>query len=292
MKRFALAILTFLASLQAVAATSYQGLWWNSPAGSQSGWGLNVVHQGTILFATWFTYDTDGKGLWLVMPELDFMPPNAYQSGYGYGSGPSGDTYTGNVYKTSGPVFGTTFDPTKVNATAVGVATLQFYTPTDGTFTATVNNYTETLTFNITKQVFSTMPTCEVGGTPGSSTNYSDLWWNQNESGWGVNVTQQGSTIFATWFTYDGTGRDAWYVMSNGVQTAGTQTWSGDVYQTVGSTYDKAWDGSKVVATKMGTGSFAFADSSHGTFTATVNGQTITKSVTRQLFSSPATVCR
>ena len=39
-------------------ATSYQGLWWNSPAGSESGWGINFAHQGDTIFATWFTFDS------------------------------------------------------------------------------------------------------------------------------------------------------------------------------------------------------------------------------------------
>ncbi|HEX7327114.1 MAG TPA: S8 family peptidase, partial [Casimicrobiaceae bacterium] len=46
---------------------NYQGLWWASPATSESGWGLNVAHQGNLIFATWFTYDTSGKALWLSM---------------------------------------------------------------------------------------------------------------------------------------------------------------------------------------------------------------------------------
>ena len=36
--------------------------------------------------------------------------------------------------------------------------------------------------------------------------NYQDLWWAApagSEAGWGVNLTHQGDTIFATWFTYD-----------------------------------------------------------------------------------------
>ncbi|HEX4782635.1 MAG TPA: hypothetical protein VH301_17895, partial [Usitatibacter sp.] len=33
-----------------------QGLWWRSPAGSESGWGVNITHQSNTLFATWFTY--------------------------------------------------------------------------------------------------------------------------------------------------------------------------------------------------------------------------------------------
>ena len=73
-----------------VQAANYQGLWWRSPAGSESGWGLNVTHQGEILFATWFTYDTDGSGLWLVLPS---------------GTRTAEGTYSGELYRTTGPVF-------------------------------------------------------------------------------------------------------------------------------------------------------------------------------------------
>src|SRR5262249_40359129 len=37
-------------------AANYQGLWWSSPANSESGWGVNLAHQGDIIFASWFTY--------------------------------------------------------------------------------------------------------------------------------------------------------------------------------------------------------------------------------------------
>ena len=46
------------------AAVNYQGLWWKAPAESESGWGISLTHQGDIIFATWFTYDFDGKPLW------------------------------------------------------------------------------------------------------------------------------------------------------------------------------------------------------------------------------------
>jgi len=43
---------------------NYEGLWWAS-GGVEAGWGINFAHQGDVIFATWFTYDTDGSGLWL-----------------------------------------------------------------------------------------------------------------------------------------------------------------------------------------------------------------------------------
>jgi hypothetical protein len=37
------------------------------PAGSEAGWGINFAHQADTIFATWFTYDLTGKGMWLTM---------------------------------------------------------------------------------------------------------------------------------------------------------------------------------------------------------------------------------
>ena len=51
-----------VASLACAQTTpNYQGLWWNAPAASESGWGINFAHQGDVIFATWFTYDLTGK---------------------------------------------------------------------------------------------------------------------------------------------------------------------------------------------------------------------------------------
>ena len=58
------------------------------------------------------------------------------------------------------------------------------------------------------------------------------LWWNQNESGWGVGITQQFGVIFATLYTFDFEGRPTWYVASNCVVAADGCT--GDLYTVTG----------------------------------------------------------
>jgi hypothetical protein len=66
---------------------SYQDMWWRArPEANRLGRELN--HQGDILFATWFTYEAAGKGLWLVIPEARLTTPG---------------TYTGAIYTTTGP---------------------------------------------------------------------------------------------------------------------------------------------------------------------------------------------
>ena len=42
--------------------TNYGGLWYNAPAESEAGWGINFAHQGDVIFATWFTYDAERQG--------------------------------------------------------------------------------------------------------------------------------------------------------------------------------------------------------------------------------------
>jgi hypothetical protein len=263
----------------ASAATNVQGLWWRSPAGSESGWGVNLTQQGDILFATWFTYDTDGSGLWLVMSD---------------GAKTGTATYTGTLYRTTGPAFDASpWDPLRVARTVAGTATFAFTDADNGTFSYTVNGVAQSKA--ITRQVFSSpVPTCVAAETFAAASNYSDLWWRApagSESGWGVNVTQQGNILFATWFTYDAAGKGLWLVMSDGEKT-GPGRYAGTLYRTTGPAFSASpWNPLGVGRIPVGTASFAFTGQGDGTFSYTVNGVAQSKAITRQVFSAPTTVC-
>ena len=266
-------------ALGGVATVNVQGLWWKSPASSESGWGVNLTQQGDILFATWFTYDSDGSGLWLVMSN---------------GAKVGDNTYTGPLYRTTGPAFSANpWSPSQVSATAVGSATFTFGDANNGTFTYTVNGVTQSKP--ILRQVFALpVPTCVAAETFAPSSNYSDLWWRApagSESGWGVNITHQGDILFATWFTYDANGKGLWLVMSNGVRAA-PGVYSGALYRTTGPAFNATpWDPLQVVATPVGTATFTFTDFYTGTFAYTVNGVAQSKPIVRQVFAFPASVC-
>jgi len=104
-------------------ATNYQDLWWAKPAASESGWGINLNHEGDIIFATWFTYDLDGTPLWLVATAPKTSP----------------GVYTGELYRTTGPAYNTVpFDPNAVHATKVGTATFTFADGNNATFAYSV----------------------------------------------------------------------------------------------------------------------------------------------------------
>ena len=62
----------------------------------------------------------------------------------------------------------------------------------------------------------------------------SDLWYDEKESGWGVNVTQQREVIFMTFFIYGADGRAAWYTgqtTQTGQNSQGALIFSGQMFE-------------------------------------------------------------
>jgi hypothetical protein len=267
------------ATLGAAVALNFQALWWRAPAESESGWGLNITHQGDTLFATWFTYDLDGSGMWLVASDARKIGENAY---------------SGTLYRTTGPAFDSAVFNGQIGVTPVGMASFTFTDANNGTFSYAVGSVMQSKA--ITRQIYSSpVATCVAGGTAGPTPSYQDLWWRSpagSESGWGVNITHQGDILFATWFTYAAGGRGMWLVMSNGMRTA-AGTYTGALYRTTGPAFSVAqWNVSEVKVTPVGTATFTFADGANGTFAYTLDGVSQTKAITRQVYSTPATVCR
>jgi lysyl endopeptidase len=117
-----------------------------------------------------------------------------------------------------------------------------------------------------------------------SAIDYSDLWWNPNESGWGLNVVQHASrNIFAVWFTYDASGSPRWFVIPGGTWNAATNTFTAKMYQTSGPAASTAtFNPSLVNAPQVGNATITFTDANNGTFAYSVNGVFGSKVITRQ----------
>jgi len=114
--------------------------------------------------------------------------------------------------------------------------------------------------------------------------DYTDLWWNPNESGWGLSITQHAShQIFAAWFTYGPDGKATWYTMPGGTWTSPT-TFTGNLFTASGPAANGPFDPSQVVTVPAGTATLSFSDASNGTLAYTVNGVSDRKNITRQPF--------
>jgi hypothetical protein len=117
--------------------------------------------------------------------------------------------------------------------------------------------------------------------------NYSDLWWNPSESGWGLAITQHpGDAVFAAWYIYDGAGRPLWVAMPGGRWTSPT-VFTGDLYATTGPDGLGAFDPSRVVNSRIGVATLDFAAADRATLTYTAYGITESRAVQRQLFGAP-----
>jgi hypothetical protein len=270
-----------------VERRNYGGLWWKAPGGSEAGWGINFAHQGDMIFASWFTYDLTGKAWWLVMSANQTAP----------------NTFIGTLFQAAGPAFDAMpfppiGSPGGATGAAVGTGTLTFSDADDGTFAYTVNGISQTKA--ITRQTFGPVPLCTFGVQVNLAltSNYQDLWWAApagSQAGWGINLTHEGDTIFVTWFTYDVDHTPMWLVAT--VTKSGLSSYTGDLIRlTSGPPFNAVPFpplGSPGGATGSTVGSvqLAFFDGNSGTFTYTVNGETQSRDITREVFTPPGTVC-
>ncbi len=260
---------------------NFQGLWWNDPPGSESGWGINLNHQDTTIFATWFTFGLNGKPTWF--------------AGSASSSAAAPNVFEGSLFTGTGPPFNA-FDPSKVAPTQVGTITFAFTDATHATFTAKFSGIT--VVKPLTRQEFgSPVPTCTFGAQPNLAlaTNYQDIWWRApagSESGWGVNFTHQGDTIFATWFTFGQDGKPLWFAVA--ASKSAPNVYQGTLFKAVSGPPFSAvpFDPADVVGAATGPVTLTFTDGNNATFAYSVDGSADSKPITRQVLAAPGTVCR
>jgi len=251
------------------ATANMTGLWWRADENGRGTW---VSHQGNTLFAVDYDYDTTGAPRWRTL----------------IGARADDGTFTGDVFSTGGPSFSvSTFQPANVWTYKVGPG---FIAVDDADHLRV--NFSDGTARALVRQQFGPLPTCSFGlnPDPAANTNYTDLWWNPNESGWGINLAHQGDTIFAAWFTYADNGSPL-FLVATMAKTA-TGVYEGDLYRATGPA------GAGLSAATVGAGNLTFTNGNSATFaySARLPGMaapiTATKAITRQIFVAPGTGCQ
>jgi cyclophilin family peptidyl-prolyl cis-trans isomerase len=244
-----------LVSAALAVPNSYQGLWWNA---NQSGWGMSLTQHGNLIFAAIYTYDAAGQPAWYVIPNCPLINSGC----------------TGDIYRVTG---GTSplvaWNGSAKDVVKAGSGTLTFASTTAGNFDFTLNGVTASKA--ITLQPLAT-------GTTPPAVDYTDLWWNESESGWGVSLTQQFGIIFAAWYTYDNTGKPVWYVVPN-CPVVGSGC-SGELYRvTGGAPITAAWTGTSP-AVSVGSVTFTFTSATAGTMNYSLSGTMLSRAIVRQTY--------
>ena len=120
---------------------------------------------------------------------------------------------------------------------------------------------------------------------------YSDLWWNPQESGWGMNIVQQGETAFVTLFVYGPDDRPTWYVASDArvfaVDSFGNPAFRGALYKTTGPWMGAPFDPGKVSIQPVGQLVIEPRLDGRLNLTYTAEGVSVSKDVVRSTFSAP-----
>lgn len=113
--------------------------------------------------------------------------------------------------------------------------------------------------------------------------DFTDIWYTPAEPGWGVNLVQSDTFMFATFFVFGQGGTPTWY--TGQLNRDGAGKWSGALYASTGTYFAAPWVTSGSSTTAAGTVSFepASGSATAGTLVYTVNGVgTVTKSIQRQ----------
>jgi hypothetical protein len=117
------------------------------------------------------------------------------------------------------------------------------------------------------------------------SVDYSDMWWNSSESGWGVNVNQQKDVLFLTFFIYGADGKALWLVAPNVPYVSGTEPnlqFTGPLYQTDGSWFGTTFSAANTHARQVGTVSFSTTGVATAAISYSVDGTNVSKTLSRQ----------
>jgi hypothetical protein len=119
----------------------------------------------------------------------------------------------------------------------------------------------------------------------------TDLWFPPDESGWGLNIIEQGDTQFGTMFVYDAAGQPRWYSASNltyeqcAPPDSGSDCWGryrGTLVESTGPYLGTTFNPSAVQRRVVGTMSIDYFGNDTAYLDYTIDGVTVTRKQVRR----------
>ena len=274
--RLAASLTLLVASIASAQAPNLVGFWWKP---TESGWGVSIQQNGARTFAVWFTYDAQGVPIWYTL-DCAF----------------AGNTCAGNLVTGSGTPLSQITGPANVTPSLAGTGSLVTTSANRMTLSYTIGNVTQTKT-NLEPQNFAAadqVPVCTLQTPIGNNfranlTNYTDHWWGgPNASGWGVQISHQGATVFAGWYSYNQQGTATWLTLQGTQDPVNAKRFTGNIYQVSTGIPFSQISGpiSQASVSQAGTFALNFTDGENGTFTYSLPTFNITnRSLTMQRFA-------
>ncbi len=119
-------------------------------------------------------------------------------------------------------------------------------------------------------------------GATSANTDVSDIWYNPAEGGWGMQLVNTGTFVFATVYVYGLDRAPVWFTGQLSKTGAATTTYSGPLYVNTGPPFGGAFDPLGVTQREAGSMTFVLTTVTSGQLTYSVDGVVVNKSVQRQ----------
>ena len=95
--------------------------------------------------------------------------------------------------------------------------------------------------------------------------DYTGLWYDPAQSGWGIKIGQHPShKIFSLFYLYEPPNKPLWISLPDGTWTSAT-TYTGFIYRVAGPPPTRPYDASKVLVTLVGSATFTFNSATSAT---------------------------
>lgn len=134
--------------------------------------------------------------------------------------------------------------------------------------------------------LFATVTFATPTGATSANTDLSDIWWNPTESGWGMQMVNTGTFVFATIYVYGPNGSPTWYTGQLNKTGAAQATYTGPLYATTGPYFGSgSFNPNAVPARQVGTMTFVLDAVNSGRLAYSVDGVPVNKTVQRQLLT-------
>lgn len=255
---------------------NYTAIYYNP---DNAGYGVAVTHQDNTVVAIWYTYNPDGRPTWYTAATTR-QADGSFRGSYLLNTGTPLAQINGSPASTANMPLG------EVDLVFGTNGQLDFgFTPTGA---ANQRRALQPLPLSATPLVcnFTTEPRT-------NATNFTDLWWNPSESGWGLSIINQGNLIFLAWYTYANDMQPQWLTSVLTKQADGS--YSGRLNRTeTGTPYTTPPTGNVTPfpVPEVGDVTLNFSNGETGTLGYVVDGVTQSKAIQRLVFGTQVQICQ
>lgn len=197
-------------------APDYPVMWWDT---NQSGQGVQLWPRANDVWGVWSVYGELGQARWFL-----------------FHGEPQDGLLNAPLLSFQGPALGMPFTANAVTSSTVGQVTLDLKAALTPQLQINVNGIDKALSISPFR--------------PQADAELSGVWWDPNQAGHGMMLSQQGNDIWGFWTTYDNQGDNTWFIyqgqLSNNTMTA-------DLLHYTGPALQQPWQTELVTPSQVGT---------------------------------------